>query len=218
MTNEQRKLLKAEMEEIGSWIYSNSSSLNTWGSDEVRRKAWNWNAVTHGALGMICVSLGSHADWLNLAIDRMKGYYSYAVDSTGASVEGLHYIGYALNTLAVLDCAIYDSTGIEVMEYYPAMQKLPEWSMYMTAPYGNEHASINQGTKLDNCAATFYIINRFSQSTALSGWERTYNLHNGAGFTSDYAGNGWNIPALIYYENKNLIWSLILFTVFSLPS
>ena len=204
MTNEQRKLLKAEMEEIGSWIYSNSSSLNTWGSDEVRRKAWNWNAVTHGALGMICVSLGSHSDWLNLAIDRMKGYYSYAVDSTGASVEGLHYIGYALNTLAVLDCAIYDSTGIEVMEYYPAMQKLPEWSMYMTAPYGNEQAAINQGTKLDNCAATFYIINRFSQSTALWGWERTYNLHNGSGFTSDYAGNGWNIPALIYYENKNL--------------
>ena len=80
MTDEQRALIKAEMEEIGEWIFVNSSAVNTWGSQEARRKAWNWNAVTHGALGMIAMALGDHEDWLALAIDRMEGYYEHAVD------------------------------------------------------------------------------------------------------------------------------------------
>ncbi len=204
MTSQQRTLLKSEMEEIGNYIYTNSSSLNTWGSTETRRKAWNWNAITHGALGMIAVSLGSHQDWLTLAITRMRDYYTYAVDSTGAAMEGLHYIGYALNTLAALDCVVYDMTGTEVLDDYPAMRLLPEWSMRMTAPYGNEQAAVGQGAKLDNYAPMFYIINRYSLTTELWGFERTYNVGGSLNFTSDYAGNGWNAPGIIFYENKKL--------------
>ena len=204
MTDSERAALKKEMEDIGNYIYTNSAKLGTWGSDEARRKAWNWNAVTHGALGMISVSLGTHNDWLTLSIERMKGYYTYSVDSTGAAMEGLHYIGYAMNTLAPLDFVIKDYTGVRLLDYYPNMQKLPTWSMMMTAPYGNEQAAIGQGSKLDNLAATYYIINEYSQSNALWGWERTYNLEGSNSFKSDYQGNGWNVPAIIFYENKSL--------------
>ncbi len=204
MTDSERTLLKKEMQDIGNYIYKNSSSLNTWGSVEERRQAWNWNAVTHGALGMIALSLGENSDWLSLAIERMKGYYTYAVDSTGAAMEGLHYIGYAMNTLAPLDYVIKDYTGVELLDYYPNMQKLPYWSMMMTAPYGNEQTAIGQGNKLDNLAATYYIINRYSQSVNLWGFDRTYNLDGVKGFTSDYQGNGWNVPAVIFYEDQEL--------------
>ena len=204
MTAAERSLLKAEMEEIGTYLYTSSSALGTWGADTENRKAWNWNAVTHGALGMISVSLKDHKEWLTLAIERMKGYYSYAVDSTGAAMEGLHYIGYAMNTLCALDSVIYDATGVELLDYYPAMQLLPQWSMYMTTPYGNEQAAVGQGTKLDNYAPIFYIINRYSQTTELWGFEQTYNLGGSNNFTSDYAGNGWNAPGIIFYENKVL--------------
>ena len=204
MTDSERKLLKAEMEQIGSYIYTNSSALGTWGADTDNRKAWNWNAVTHGSLGMIAVALGTHNDWLTLSLERMMGYYTYAVDSTGAAMEGLHYVGYALNTLAPLDCVIKDYTGVELLDYYPNMQKLPAWSMNMTAPYGNEQTAIGQGTKLDNLAAIYYIINRYSQSVELWGFDRTYALDTNNRFTSDYQGNGWNVPAIIFYENKLL--------------
>ena len=204
MSTSERNLIKKEMEDIGNYIYTNSSTLNTWGGAEERRKAWNWNAVTHGALGMISVSLGTHSEWLTLSIERMKGYYTYAVDSTGAAMEGLHYIGYAMNTLVPLDYVIRDYTGVELLDYYPNMQKLPSWSMMMTAPYGNEQTAIGQGAKLDNLAATYYIINRYSQSINLWGFDRTYNLDGTKGFTSDYQGNGWNVPAVILYENKSL--------------
>ena len=87
----QKVLLKNEMEEIGAWIYYyslNPSGTEVWGDESpenlIQRKAWNWNAVTHGALGMISVSLAkdtAHSDWLTRSIERMKGYYSYSIDS-----------------------------------------------------------------------------------------------------------------------------------------
>ena len=204
LTDSERRTIRTEMEEIGTYLYENSSKVNTWGSSEERRKAWNWNAVTHGALGMIALSLGDHADWLKLAIDRTTAYYSYAVDSTGAAMEGLHYIGYGLNTLSVFDYVVNDLTGVGLMDAYPAMQAVPTFSMNMTAPYGKDQAAINQGDELGNYAATFYIINRYKQEEALWGWEQTYGLSGKGTVTSDYAGNGWNAPAIIFYEDPTL--------------
>lgn len=204
LTDGERDLLRDEMEEIGFYLYNNSTAVNTWGSSEARRQAWNWNAVTHGALGMIALSLGSHSDWLELAIERTLGYYTYAVDETGAAMEGLHYIGYAFNTLAVFDCVIYDLTGVELLDAFPAMQAITSFSMNMTAPYGGDQAAINQGDELGNYAATYYIINRYQQQEALWGWEQTHELAGEGTFTSDYMGNGWNAPAIIFYEDKAL--------------
>ncbi len=215
MTTKQRNDLKAELIAIGEWIYNkslNPSGADVWGDETgdvnnfKRRSAWNWNAVTHGALGMISLSLGegSYSTWLTRAIDRVKSYYTYSVDSQGAAFEGLHYIGYALNTLSVLDDTLYNLTGIELLDYFSHFYNLTNWSMRMTAPYGNEQASIGQGGKLDNYATTFYLINRKQQRLELWGWERTYNLHNGGGFTSDYQGNGFNAPNIIFFEDQSL--------------
>ena len=203
MTDDQRALVKAEMEEIGEWIFTNSAAVDTWGSQEARRKAWNWNAVTHGALGMIALALGDHEEWLALAIERMEGYYEYAVDADGAAMEGLHYIGYAFNSWAPLGNSIYRLSGVEVMDAYPQMQKMPYWSMYVTAPQGGEQAKINQGSSMGNYSSSFYIINRYKQSDALWGWLHTYNLFGDAKFSAEYQGNGWSAPQLILYEDQS---------------
>ena len=206
MSSSERALVKAELEEIGAWLYTKSST-EAWGENSDNRKAWNWNAVTHGSLGMVALALGkdtAHTDWLTLAIDRMKGYYTYAIDTQGAAFEGLHYVGYAFNTLSVLDDTIYNLTNIELLDYYSHVYNLTNWSMRMTTPYGNEQAMVGQGSKLDNYSATFYLINKRSQRLELWGWERTYNLHNGGGFTSDYVGNGFNAPNIIFFEDQNL--------------
>ncbi len=205
MTEDERALVKAEMEEIGAWLYENSPSINTWGSQEENRKAWNWNAVTHGALGMISMSLGDHPDWLSLAMERAKGYYRYSVDSTGAGMEGLHYLGYALNTLAPMDYAIYRLLGIELMDNYPAFRLMTYWSMlYMTTPQGKAQVAINQGDSLGNYSGPFYVINRYGQSDALWGWEHTYGLDEGGKFSVEYHGNGWSAPAIIFFEDQSL--------------
>ena len=205
MTPAERELIKAEMEEIGKWIYENSPVINTWGADEEARKAWNWNVVTHGALGMIALSLGDHADWLTLSVKRMQGYYQYSVDSTGAGVEGLHYIGYALNTLAPFDNSIFRLTGIELMDDFPAFQSMTYWSMlYMTVPQGGDQIAINQGDSLGNYSGPFYIINRYSQSTALWAFAHTYSLEGDGEFAVEYQGNGWSAPAIIYFEDQTL--------------
>lgn len=204
MNDQERELVRAEMEEIGVWLYENSPKIDTWGSEEARRKAWNWNAVTHGALGLIALSLGDKTEWMTLAIDRTMGYYNYAVDATGAAMEGLHYIGYALNSLAPLDCAIYDLTGVELLDYYPAMQRLPYWSMNMTIPFGNAQASIGQGDNIGNYSGPYYIINRYKQADALWGWEHTYGLSGKGKFSSEYEGNGWSMPAIIFFEDQSL--------------
>ena len=210
MTSEQRTILKKEMEEIGAWLYNyslNPAGDEMWGDETTERKAWNWNAVTHGALGMIAISLGkdaNHSDWLARAIERMKGYYTFAVDEQGCAFEGVHYIGYAMNTLSVLDDTIYNLTGVELLNYHPHVYNLTDWSMRITAPYGNEQASLGQGTKLDNYAALFYLITKGHQRVELWGWERTFNLQDGGSFTGDYAGNGFNAPNIIFFEDQAL--------------
>lgn len=204
MTEDQRALLRGEMEEIGKWLYENSPKINTWGADEARRKAWNWNAVTHGALGLIALSLGDKSEWLELAINRTIGYYTYAVDSTGAAMEGLHYVGYALNSLAPLDCAIYNLTEVELLDNHPGMQAMPYWSMYMTAPAGGSQAAIGQGDGIGNYSGPYYIINRYKQADALWGWEHTYKLSGDGRFATEYEGNGWSMPAIIFFEDQSL--------------
>ena len=87
LTEEQRQLLRRTMEALGEWIYTNSPKINTWGSAEPRRQAWNWNVITHGALGLVALTLGGHEDWLALSIERLLGYCRYAVDSIAAPVE-----------------------------------------------------------------------------------------------------------------------------------
>ena len=87
-SDSQRAAMKETMEQLGEWIYTNSPIIDTWGSKQPRRMAWNWNVIAHGALGLIALSLGDHEDWLTLAIERMQGYCRYAVDATGAAMEG----------------------------------------------------------------------------------------------------------------------------------
>ena len=205
MTEEQRALVKAEMEEIGEWIFVNSAEVDTWGSQLDSRKAWNWNAVTHGALGLIALSLGDKSEWLSLAIRRATDYYDFAVDNTGAAMEGLHYVGYGLNSLVPFDGAIQRLTGVELMDDYPEMQAMPEWSLlYMTYPYGGDQAAIGQGDKMANTKATYYIINRYSQAYELYGFYNTYGLFDGNGFKAEYEGDGWAYPALIIFEDQYL--------------
>ena len=203
-TEEQRAALRRTMEELGEWIYTNSPIINTWGSPEPRRQAWNWNVIAHGALGLVALSLGDHEDWLALAIERLLGYCRYAVDSTGAAMEGLHYVGFALNTLTPFDLAVNRLVGVELMDSFPAMQSLPYWSMHMTIPTGGGQAAIGQGNEIGNASATYYIINRYKQADALHGWLNTYNLLGDGEFSPEYEGNGWSIPAIILFEDQSL--------------
>lgn len=206
MTEEQRVKLRKAMEGIGEWIFTNSKVIDTWGSEEPRRQAWNWNVITHGAMGLLALSLGGHEDWLTLAIERMLGYCRYAVDSTGAGMEGLHYIGFALNTLTPFDLAVNRLTGLEMMDSFPAMQAFPYWSMNMTAPAGGEHVAIGQGSDIGNYSTPYYVINRYGQRDALWGWLNTYNLLDEDGeFGTEYEGNGWSLPAIILFEDQSLI-------------
>lgn len=205
LTEAQRVAFRTTMEQIGEWIYTNSPAANTWGSQEPRRQAWNWNVITHGALGLIALSLGDHEDWLTLAIERLLGYCRYAVDETGAAMEGLHYIGFALNTLTPFDLATNRLAGVELMDNFPAMQSLPYWSMHMTAPFGGQQAAIGQGSDLGNYSSTYYIINRYKQADALWGWLNTYNLLGNGTFGTEYEGNGWSLPAVILFEDQTLV-------------
>ena len=207
MTDEERTTIKNEIIEIGTWIYENSDpdDSDSWGADVDRRKAWNWNAVTHGALGLISLSLGDRANWLSLSIKRAASYFDCAVDDTGAGMEGLHYLGYGMNSFTPFDHAIYRLSGVEIMDDYPEMQKMPAWSMlYMTLPQGNAQAAIGQGSSMGNFQGAYYIINRYSLAEELWGFENTYGITGDNVLRADYEGDGWCCPSIILYEDQSL--------------
>lgn len=207
MSEEERAAIKNEIIEIGTWIYENSEPNNSdsWGAEVDRRKAWNWNAVTHGALGLIALSLGDRASWLTLSVERAAAYFDCAVDDTGAGMEGLHYLGYGMNSLTPFDHAIYRLSGVELMNDYPEMKKMPAWCMlYMTLPQGKAQAAVGQGSSMGNFQGAYYIINRYSLAEELWGFENTYGLAGDGAFRSDYEGDGWYSPSVILYEDQSL--------------
>jgi len=203
-TEEQRSAVRAKLCELGEWIYSTAQGA-PWGQNTVNRFAWNWSVVATGALGLAALALGDRQEWLELSLYRAKKYLCYAVDSTGAAMEGLHYIGFGLNTVVPLDYAVYKLTGIEMMDEFSGIKQLPYWSMYMTLPYGGAQASIGQGAEIQNYSTTYYIINRYKQADALWGWKNTYGIDERGGFERELPWNCWSLPAVILFEDQSLI-------------
>ena len=201
---EQRIPIRAKLEELGEWIYSHAPHA-PWGDNVDRRLAWNWSVVTAGALGLAALALGNKPEWLELSLYRAMGYLRCAVDDTGAGMEGLHYVGYGLNSVVPLDFAVYNLSGNEMMDEFEGIKNLPYWSMYMTLPFGGAQAAVGQGSEIQNYSTTYYIINRYKQSDALWGWEHASGIAERGGFESEYERIGWSLPAIVLFEDQSLI-------------
>lgn len=205
MTPEQRKLMESTIESYGEFLFE-YSFIKFWGEDNPHRQAHNWNAVTHGALGLCALVLDSHAEWLDRAIERIRGYLEYSADSTGACYEGITYMAYGLQNSIPFIEALSRLTGLDLLKESPSTALKPRYLLWQLAPWGKEVVPINQSaSSLRPSGGTLYLISRFRDEVGLWGWlrllgpdgDRTYGR-------SSWMGDQVSLPYVVLWADPNL--------------
>ena len=214
MTESQRKTVYDEMTEIGQWLYTASTTgkmpetgaIAYWAEDSAHRSAWNWNTVAHTALGMISMATGEHPEWLARSVVRLEAYLEHAKNADGLPYEGLSYTGYGMRMLVIMDASFAAHTGVSLIDAYPDVQNFTDYLMWATLPGGKEALTINQSNDFGNISVPFYLASRYGQQEGLWAILRAYGLEKGKidTLTTVWAGNGFDLPQLVVFENKEL--------------
>jgi len=214
MTDEQRKTVYDEMTEIGQWLYTASTTgkvpgtgeIAYWAEDSAHRSAWNWNTVAHTALGMISMATGEHPEWLARSVVRLEAYLKHAKNADGLPYEGLSYTGYGMRMLVIMDASFAAHTGVSLIDAYPDVQNFTDYLMWATLPGGKEALTINQSNDFGNISVLFYLASRYGQAEGRWAILRAYGLEKGKvdTLTNVWAGNGFDLPQLVVFENKEL--------------
>ena len=129
MTDSRRELIREELRSYGRWLFEHSAT-DFWGEDETRRMAHNWNGVTHGGLGLAALALGEQQPWLDRATERVRAYLEHSKDETGASYEGVSYMGYGLQNVVPFAVALQRQGGPDLLTEYPATRLIPEYVLW----------------------------------------------------------------------------------------
>lgn len=205
MTDKQRELVKGEIESFGTWLYENSYT-EPWGHDERRRYAWNWNGVTHGALGLCALVLGDKEEWLDRAIERGRGYFEYSKDATGVSYEGITYMAYGMQNLMPMVAALERRGGPDLLAEAPSARHVPNYVLWQAVPKGGKVVQINQsGPNLKPSGGVLYIINKFQDAVGLWGWLKLLGPAGDSSFGRDgWLGSGTSLPYVILWSDPDL--------------
>ena len=211
----QEQLLRAEIEEYGAWLFENSSS-SPWGENTPARKAWNWNAVAHGSLGLAALAVGGHDDWLALAKTRCTGYLTNALDITGYAREGASYISHGLHFVLAFAQACQARTGQDIFQDAvdaavndPEKQtadprNLIEYLLYLSKPGSGQMTKINQSDGFGPGDGLLYIIMKTRSAEGLWAWLKMSGSEGDGSYgQGSWLGTGSALPfVLLCYDNS----------------
>ena len=113
MSDSERTEVLDEIEKFGKYLYV---SAGVWGTFDKGSTSCNHNSVHHGALGLCALVTGNHQEWLDRAIQRTEGFYTYCADETGYVTEGHHYLSYGFGGAFPFTQALKNLTGYDLFE------------------------------------------------------------------------------------------------------
>ena len=212
-TDSERETVEKALVEYATWIFDNSFNM-PYGNEEEKRLVWNWNSVTHGALGIAAMVLEESViaeneidreAWLGRTIQRMDGYCTYSKDATGMSHEGMSYLGYGMHSLIPWAVGIKELTGVNWLDKFDHLKEVPGYLMWMNAPGGDTEALyLNQGTINTHFSTAYYLINLFRDQEGLWGFNKTNYFEYYYEEKFDWTGNGYQLPQIIIFEDQEL--------------
>jgi len=208
MSEEQKELIRNEINEYGLWLYTRSTT-SAWGSATNNRRAWNWNGATHGALGL-CGLVSEQQPWIERAAERCTDYLKYAVDPTGAPHEGISYLSYGLHFVIPFAIGLKNRTGEDIIASAgsgerPGVLYIPNYIMWQTYPWGGSTVSINQDGGLEPAEGVFYLLTRNIDQTGLWSWLYVVgNEGNGTYGQRNWLGLGACLPYILLWADSSL--------------
>ena len=204
MSVEQKTLIRAEIDEYGTWLYT-KSAVSPWGTASNNRRAWNWNAVTHGALGLCGLTM-KQQQWIDRAIERCTDYMKYAVDDTGAPHEGISYLCHGLHFAIPFAKSLKRMTGNDIIPATGSgVLNIPDFITWRMYPWGSNTVSINQDGGLEPAEGVFYLLTRKQDQTSLWSWLKTVGKEgNGTYGQRDWLGIGACLPFILLWADNCL--------------
>lgn len=215
LSPEQDTLLRNEVEELGAYIYSASTTGKTEGSDVYHwigedreaRYASNWNTVTHANMGLCALVLDAHPEWVERASQRILGYLEVSNDVTGAPYEGASYLGYgkqnAMNYIVALEhCREVDLLASDEASHLP---QITQWLVQNLYPWGDGVVPINQSDGLLSQSDWYLLLcRRYQDRVGQWAWLRLFGDPEVYGGTGTYAGSGH--PGYSSRMMQSILW------------
>jgi len=200
LSPEQDVLLRNEVEELGAYIYSASTTGKAgstdayhWiGEEREARYASNWNTVSHGNMGLCALVLDAHPEWIELANKRLLGYFKFSNDATGAPYEGASYLGYGKQNAVDYAVALNRLRGVDLLACKEAahLDQISQWLAYSEYPWGGGVVPINQSNDLLNQSDWYlYFCSRFQNRVGMWAWLRMVGDSSRYGGTGSYGAN-----------------------------
>lgn len=118
MSETERSEVMEEIEKFGKYLYV---SAGVWGTFDKGSTSCNHNSVHHGALGLCALVTGNHQEWLDRAIQRTEGFYTFCADETGYVTEGHHYLSYGFGGAFPFTLALKNLTGYDLFKKYNSL-------------------------------------------------------------------------------------------------
>lgn len=208
LTPDQDVLLREELRQFGQWLFEHSQTA-FWGREEGPRYAHNWNAVTHAPLGL-CGLLLDEPAWVERATHRIRLYLRHAFDPTGAAFEGLHYLGYGLNSAMPFIQALHRQGGPDLLDGQDHLVRIPRFVLHSLFPWGGGCVPINQAEHGPTPSAWMHVLlDRYDDRVGLWAWLRVYGdpvVHGGDGTwgAPDYLGTNVVLPLALLWADPTL--------------
>lgn len=135
MNEDELKLVKDELYQMGEYLYNNAGFYNNYLSTAT---ACNHNSVHHGALGLISLMLGDRPEWYEKALKFTDGYYVYAADDTGYIMEGHSYQGYGMTGAYPFTHALKRLKNIDLTDKFDSFfSEYGEQNLWKLLPNGH---------------------------------------------------------------------------------
>lgn len=201
MTDEQRKQIEDEMDDLIGELYALSAKEESIALPAVSS---NHASVSAGGMGLAALVRGN-SEAVELAKNITVEYYKTSADPGGFSFEGIGYYCYGLLGAATFNAAVERAEGVDLLEEVPTYRSTLDAITYYTRPSGRGYITIgDSGDGISPAGGVMYLISKYKNSTALWNYLRLVGDNGDRTYGNGSEGNGASIPYVLIFADTSI--------------
>ncbi len=208
MNSTQRSALRAEILEFGNWMYNYSIGGGYYGQYSPTPLSCNHNSVAHSGLGLAALATSSHAEWRDLAVRQIGGYFQYARDATGWNYEGIGYYGYGSLGAVPFSIAYHREGFPDLVAAESKNYLIPEWILRFVQPWGSSVVALNDSPeRLAISSGMMHLLRQSQNGVGLWAWLKMFGPDGDGSYggpVGGYIGDGCTLPYIILFADETL--------------
>jgi hypothetical protein len=201
LTEEQKTVLLAKLEELGAIIHSLSElTLERPGVTS------NHNSVTAGGLGLAALVLGDKPEWFAHALRQIIEYYRTSTDDDGFNGEGIGYYCYGALGGHTFSAAYLRVNPKEDLldQYAKSREFLENMVVQYLKPNGGGYIPIGDSDSTIGSPGITYIIAKYQSGAGLWAYLELTGENGDKSYGLSDSGSGASMPYTLIWADPSL--------------